>query len=169
MCESPHADSLHTRLRNRPDGLQIHPSRGLQFDPGGQLVAQRDPLPQLRHAHVVEQHHVGLHRQHFRQLGQGVDLDFQRHTGGLLPTEAHHPSQRVAGVGGQPTGHVVVLHQQHVEQPHAMIPPPSRPDGVFVEQPPARERLAGVEDPGPGPLHLGDVAGGQRGDPREVQ
>lgn len=87
----------------------------------------------------------------------------------LPPAERHDPGEIVAAIGRQPAREVIVFHQQHVVETESMIPATSRPDSVLVEQPPAGEGFTGIVDPCPGRLDLGDVAGREGGDSREVQ
>ena len=126
-------------------------------------------LPRLRTAsavrvdgEVVEQHQLRAQGQHLVELVEGVDLHLARQVGRRGPG----PFQRCADRPGRCD--VVVLDQHGVAEAEAVVHPAPAAHGVLLQQPQARQRLAGVADPGAGAGDGVDPGRGGRGDAGEV-
>ena len=91
--------------------------------------------------HVVEQHRRDAAVERLVELLERVDLDLH----GKTPAEARaHPADRDRDRTGD--SDVVVLDQDRVVQPGAVIDAAAAGDGVLLEQAQARRRLASVLD-----------------------
>ena len=93
---------------------------------------------------------------------EGVHLDLDRDRRG----EVLHEPVRLGDAPGR--GDVVVLHQRHVEQAHAMVDPAPAAHGVLLERPQAGRGLACVAHPGTGSGQCLDPAVRQRRHARQV-
>ena len=114
----------------------------------------------LRRRQVVEQDDVGAGVGRFGGLLDALRFDFDRR-----PGEA---ARAFAMAATDPAGqaHVVVLDQDQVEQPEAMVGASADAHGVLLEGPQRRRGLAGVED-GDAPAGGVDIGARRGGNARE--
>ena len=77
MCESPDAYPIDPAGRDRRDGLQRDPARGLQKRGAARNVAPAHSLAKRIRIEVVQQHDLGAAGEGTVELVEGIDLDFQ--------------------------------------------------------------------------------------------
>jgi hypothetical protein len=95
--------------------------------------------------HIVEQADVGAFRERFAQLVQRIDLDLDLDQ---MAGKGLARSHRLADSAGN--GDVVVLDQDRVVEPVAVVGAAAAAHGVFLEGAQARNGLAGAGDFCPG-------------------
>ena len=89
-----------------------------------------------------------------------LDLDFDlQAVWGPFPGQSAGPGHVAAG-----QREMVVLDQDAIPQTEAVIRPATQRHGPFFQDPQARRRLPGIDDPGPEPLHRVAELRRQRGD-----
>jgi len=157
MGERPGGDEIDPRCRDGPYRAERHVPRCLG----------EGPAPDERHGflhgldgHVVQHDEVCARLEGFTGLGEGFYLHLDpRKERGPFADPPHSLSKAPGRLD------VVVLDQDPVVEPVAVVPPPADPHAVLVKNPQARHGLAGVENHG---LRAGDGPDElrrQRGDP----
>ncbi len=166
--QGPHADPVDARPGQRPDRRQVHPARRFEQDARRPGVAAADGLGQRLGPEVVDQDDVGPALQGPVELVQGVDLDLDE----LGPRRGlrRGPPRTARPIGSPPASSqarwLSLIRTASYRPIRWFVPPPHR-TAYFLQGPPARGRLPGVEDHGPGPRDLGDEPRGQGGDAAE--
>ena len=105
--------------------------------------------------HVVQQHHARAVGQRLVELGQRLDLDLDE-AGPCR--DARRGTQRRAHAARRDD--VVLLDQHRVVEADAVVGAAARPHRVLLREPQAGQRLAGVDDSGPGAAHGIDMRRG---------
>jgi hypothetical protein len=146
--ERAHGDPVDARLRDRAHGLRGDAARGLEQDARSRAPREGDGLAQLGEREVVEEHEARAGGERLLELRPvpHLDLDEGRRRPALEPFA--NPLERRRHAPRRP--HVVLLQENGVEQPGAVVRPAARADRLALELPPSRRRLAGVEDRRPG-------------------
>ncbi len=150
---APIGDAVNTGLGDPAHRPEVDASGGLESGPGSE--ARHQPAELVRGA-IVEEKGVGTGLQGGFRVRLGLDLHLQ-------PEVRRRAQPGRLDRGGDPArrGDVVVLDQQGVEETGAMVGAPAHGDRVLVENPPAGQRLARVDDLGAGAGHpLHEVPGG---------
>ena len=161
------ADAIHTRLGDGAHRGEGHAAGRFQQHCWGNGVAAPHGLAHQLRRHVVQQHDIGTASQRLIQLGKVVHLDFQGNTGSMpLSCRLDGGADLLATV--TESGEVIVLDENAVEQAESMVVSATATHGILFQQPPARQCLAGVENPRLQPGNRIDVAAGLRGDAAEV-
>ncbi len=170
MGQGADGDDVHARCGDGADGLEIDAAAGFELHGRPQAVAQRDCFTQRGWRHVVQQHDVDVALQHYGELFERVDLDFDergRRVG--RPRTSAHVAQYGGKFGHRQMGDVVVLDQHGIVQAHAVVGPAAARHRVLRKPAQAGQRLARVVDAGPRAGDGLDVAGGQCRDARQVR
>ena len=113
-------------------------SRGLQ---NGPPMRQSGRLLHLVERHIVEKYRVDAQRKRLIQLGESVYLDFDSHH--VTQSPAYTLDCRRDSARGCD---VVVLDQDGVVEPEAVIETPAAPDSIFLERSHARGCFACTDD-----------------------
>ncbi len=95
----------------------------------------------------------------------GLDLDFQA---GIPLTSPLDGCGYWVGLFVLESREVVVLNEDHIRQPQAMVLTAAAGDGVFLEAPPAGSRFARVENPAGGVFDRLDELCRECGHPRKT-
>ena len=112
--------------------------------------------------HVVQKDPISTHLECTANTRQIIGLHFDGHAGQFLPRAGNGLAQVNAAYR-----EVVVLHQHHVEQAHAVVGAPAGGDCGLLKHPPAWRGLSGIKHRcGPGGPH---ELGGMGGDSRQVR
>ena len=111
-----------TPVRARAPTVSRVAAGGLEQDPRGRGVAPADRLGQGLGAEVVDQDDVGTARERPVELVERIDLDLdERRPAGHGPAPPRRPRRSGRRPVGEP-GEVVVLDQDGVVQPDAVVP-----------------------------------------------
>ena len=158
MGQGPDRDAVNTGLGDPADRPEIDASGGLESGPGSEA---RDQACEFVQGAIVEEEGVGTGL----QGGFGVRLGLDLH---LQPQVRRRARAGRLDRGGDPAGRgdVIVLDQHGVEETGSMIGAAAHGDRVLVENPPAGEGLARVDDLRAGsghPLHEFPGGGGDPG------
>ena len=167
------ADPIDPGGRDRPDRVGRNSSRRLEDDLRAESVADRDPGGQAFGRHVVEKNDVGARFEDGRELVERIEFNLHHRRRGALGgkrpgDEIPGPTHRRGRIapGSRHRREVVVLDENCVIETDPVGPATASPGGIFVEEPPAGNRLAGVVDPAVRPGHRIDEPAGGRGHPR---
>ena len=127
-------------------------------------VGELHRLGQRRDVHIVEQHDVGhTSVEHLAQLRERIDLDLDLDQMSDMRPRAFQHRRYAAG-----DRDVVVLDQDRVIEPEAMVETAAAAHGIFLQRAQARRGLAGAADPHVGAGGVADIIGGQRRDAGEA-
>ena len=151
MGESPDGDAIDTGLGDSGDGAEVHPAAGLEEGAGGEFVPQSDGPDKLLVRHVVEENLVDAPEpEEDFDLVEAVGFELDEDVWMLVP-DFGETGGEIDGIGVR--DEVVVLHHDGVVETHPVVRAAPMDDGGFLQFPPSRGRLPGVEETGAGADH----------------
>src|SRR6056297_270219 len=127
--EFPHRDVVHAGLGDGASGGEGQSAAGFEEDVRGETIAQCDGGAHVVEWKVVDQHLVGAGLDRFAEALEAVDLDLHRDRCLERPDAAtgrRHTARR---------SDVVVLHECHVGEPHAVVHTATAAHRVLLELP----------------------------------
>ncbi len=129
---------IYACRRNGADGGKRDASRSFR---DGAAIDHADRLTQQFGRHVVEQHGIHADCQSLSELSEGIDLDLDFHE---MADRRFRALKR--GANAARHGDVVVLDQDGVVQPEAMIATAAGAHRLFLENAQPRRRFSRAND-----------------------
>src|SRR5258706_8128908 len=136
--EGAYRNTVHSRLRDLAYGLEGDAPGGFQL---GAIAGNLHRLAHAREVEVVEEDQASARIQRFAQLLDRFHLDLEHCALGHVVQRRAHRGLYAAG------GHeMILLDEDAVEEPDAVVRAAAHPHRVFLRHAQARQRLARIED-----------------------
>ncbi|CDN41104.1 hypothetical protein BN871_AB_01020 [Paenibacillus sp. P22] len=161
--EGADGNDVHAGLGDGPDRFQPHPARRFRKDMGRTALDQTNGLRHKLRLHIVEHDDVRAAIKSFADLLHRFRLDLDLHRVRDDGTGRDHGRGDAAG-----SLDMVVLDHDGVVQAEAVIGAAADADGVLLQHPVARSRLAGVDQTSREPVQNVDEAACLGGDARQA-